>query len=161
MIRLVLLLLSSASLFVSSGSVCDTQSKVQQAGYRDRLFCEGDCNSQTVSYDSLSTDLSSDGSSLDTASGVYKVVTGGLYMISWSASIHNGILKFYVDGKEYDYDDDSYQRGQQTLTKMIRLCPGQTVKLGVNPVCTDMGCPSYMYDISSVQLYVSLVQQQD
>merc|ERR1719391_1921351 len=158
MIRLVLLLLSSASLFVSSGSVFDTQ--VQQAGYRDRLFCEGSCNSQTVSYDSLSTDLSSDGSSLDTASGVYKVVTGGLYMISWSASIHNGILKFYVDGKEYDYDDDSYQRGQMTLTKMIRLCPGQTVRLGAVPVCTDIGCPSTKFDMSSVQLYVSLVQEQ-
>ena len=65
----------------------DNPVTAQQGAYKDEIRCHGDCISETVTYDSLTTDISTDNSMLDIHTGVYTVTTAGLYMVSWSASV--------------------------------------------------------------------------
>merc|ERR1719427_1244593 len=87
---------------VSIGGIFpDNPVTAQQGAYKDEIRCHGDCSSGTVTYDSLTTDISTDNSMLDIHTGVYTVTTPGLYMVSLSATINWGSLSMYVDGSSY------------------------------------------------------------
>ena len=77
----VLFLLCIFSLSLAQG----TQETVTQCGVREVI--EGSRNDpfrETLTYDMITVDISSDNSSLNMITGVYKANTAGLYQVTWA-----------------------------------------------------------------------------
>ena len=92
---LCILVLSSLSL---SGVVRNRET-VEQCGVQDRI--EGSWQEPargTVTYDSITTDISSDNSKLNATTGLYTAMTSGLYQATWTAdTISSGVSSTSLD----------------------------------------------------------------
>jgi len=102
----------------------------------------------TITYDSLTTDLTNDDSTLDRSTGIYTIHTAGLYSVTWSAYVgmdsgDQAIIYLYEDGTQlaesryYSYASGlTYDQGSRTLVR--HYCQGTQIRLDVTYNTADI-----------------------